>query len=339
MTAAAGGNEFLDTLSGVGARGVRIAKEVSPNINVTINDFNASALRLAKSNAQKNGVAARCTFEQREAREYLYSRFRSDEKSDFVDVDPFGTPAPFLEAAFSACKHGGLVSITATDTAVLCGVYRRVALRRYGSMPLRNSFKHETAIRILANAARRAAAIDDASVWPLFAHVNRHYIRVFLRKKSGATKADEAMQQEGYVGTCRVCGENHSGRIVEERCPTCSGHVSIAGPLWVGPLVDEGLVSLAIECSRKRSLTSATEAFASVRGLNALPPHSYDVQSICSELSIPSVSENVVMNELRSRGFKCAIQAYESSGIKTDANHEAVKEVVSLAQQAAIQKG
>lgn len=40
---------------------------------------------------------------------------------DFIDVDPFGSCLPFLEAAVAGVKDGGVLAIAATDLAVLCG--------------------------------------------------------------------------------------------------------------------------------------------------------------------------------------------------------------------------
>lgn len=40
---------------------------------------------------------------------------------DFIDVDPFGSCLPFLEAAVAGVKDGGLLAVAATDLAVLCG--------------------------------------------------------------------------------------------------------------------------------------------------------------------------------------------------------------------------
>ena len=40
---------------------------------------------------------------------------------DYIDVDPFGSCLPFLEAAVAGVRDGGLLAVAATDLAVLCG--------------------------------------------------------------------------------------------------------------------------------------------------------------------------------------------------------------------------
>lgn len=40
---------------------------------------------------------------------------------DFIDVDPFGSCLPFLEAAVGGVRDGGVLAVAATDLTVLCG--------------------------------------------------------------------------------------------------------------------------------------------------------------------------------------------------------------------------
>jgi len=40
---------------------------------------------------------------------------------DIVDLDPYGSVVPFLDAAVSSAKEGAMLCITCTDTRVLCG--------------------------------------------------------------------------------------------------------------------------------------------------------------------------------------------------------------------------
>lgn len=45
---------------------------------------------------------------------------------DVVDLDPYGTPAQLLDSAVQSVKDGGLLCVTATDMANLCGNNRYV---------------------------------------------------------------------------------------------------------------------------------------------------------------------------------------------------------------------
>lgn len=43
------------------------------------------------------------------------------ERVHCIDLDPYGTAAPFLDSAVQATEDGGLMAITCTDLAVLAG--------------------------------------------------------------------------------------------------------------------------------------------------------------------------------------------------------------------------
>lgn len=331
ITSAGGGTKFCDSLAGVGARGLRVANEVERIEKVAMVDFNSGALRLAEKAAVLNRVKRKCEFSVSETCSYLYSRFGRDQKFDYVDVDPFGTPVRQLQAALSATEDDGILSITATDTAVLCGVYPKVSLRRYGAYPLNNSFHHETAVRILIGALARLGGPLDTGVESLVAHSTRHYLRVFVRVKVGASKADSALGQLGYVAWCRACGHLSQSPDIPRSCDECGGRVKTAGPLWLGTLIDDTLAVAAENAAKKAGLIGAAEILTSLVGVDGYPPWSYSIDETCSLLKIPTVSEAEVRRKLESSGFTTFRQPFELTGLKTDADFEEVKNAVRSA--------
>ncbi len=322
------GDTFCDSLAGIGSRGVRIANEVSRDIGVTLVDFNERALRTARRNASANLVAGRCEFAKSETNTFLFSRFRRDSKFDFVDLDPFGTPAPYLQGGFNAVAEGGVVSVTATDTAVLCGVHPEVAYRRYLSVPLRNEFKHETAIRLLMNACRRIAAMNDIGIEAVAAHSTKHYLRVYVRARLGATRADSSAKFEGFITSCRRCGHRVSSAEPIAVCQQCNARVVSAGPVWVGPLADTTVVAAAAAVCRRDCFNEGMKALTGLIGVNEFPPYGYSLEEICANLRVPSVSRDKVMHRLSSKGYKVLRQPFEKTGMKTDATYSAVADAV-----------
>lgn len=318
LTEAASGRTFCDALAGVGSRGIRVASEVRRRLDVTLVDYNRPSIGLAKRSALLNGVKSRCEVLQDEANSFLYSRFRRDEKFDFVDIDPFGTPAPFLQAGLNAVSDGGTLSLTATDTAVLCGVYPKVSLRRYGSSTVNNSFHHETAVRVLLGWCQRVAGAIDIGIAPLAAHVTKHYVRVYVAAQVGATKADESMKYQGYIMECNGCGHLWTDPEPSTVCELCGKRARRAGPLWVGKVADEALVKRASRTAEERGFAAAARTLASLIGIDAFPPYSYSLDRICSSLKVPSISPEKVVHALRSSGFRCMHQPFEKTGLKSD---------------------
>ncbi|HEV2137281.1 MAG TPA: hypothetical protein VGR53_00390 [Nitrososphaerales archaeon] len=331
ITSATRGTTFCDSLAGVGARGLRVANEVEWIEKVALVDFNSKALRLAEKSAVLNGVKRKCEFSTSETCSYLYSRFGRDQKFDYVDVDPFGTPVRQLQAALSATEDDGVLSITATDTAVLCGVYPQVSLRRYGAYPLNNNFHHETAVRILIGALARLGGTLDTGIESLVAHSTKHYLRIFVRVKVGASEADSALGQLGYVACCRACGHLSQSAEVQRSCDECGGRVKTAGPLWLGALIDDSLAVAAEKAAKKAGLIGAGDVLTSLVGVDGYPPWSYDIDEICSLLKIPTVSESEVRRRLEGSGYTTLRQPFELTGLKTDADFEELKNAVQSA--------
>jgi len=331
------GTAFCDALAGVGARGLRVAAEVTRKPEVTMVDINRESIRLGARSARLNGVRSRCEFVPGEANSFLYSRYGKDEKYDYVDVDPYGTPAPYIQSALSATKNGGVASFTATDTAVLCGVHVRVAERRYGGTPINNHFHHETGVRLLLNAVRREAATLDLGIRPVAVHSTRHYIRVFVRVGVGPSKAEGAREGEGYIVWCRRCGGVTKETEPERSCADCGGKAKVAGPLWIGELTETETLDAAVAAAERLELPEAAKVLSSLVGVDGFPPWSFSIEGVCSTLGIATVPDATVAELLRNKGFRTSRQPLEKTGLKTDAHHsdvvEAIREAATIVRK------
>ncbi len=315
---------FLDALAGVGARGVRVAKEASKGVEVTLVEFNETSLAIAKKNAKKNRVQARCELVHEESNAYLHSRFGRLERFDAVDVDPFGTPAPYVQGALTAADDGAVVSITATDTATLCGVYPTVALRRYGAHVVKSEFAHEAAVRVLLGFCARVGGVVDTGIQPVLAHSTLHYLRIYLRVERGAAKSDRCLKELGYAASCGTCHENVVTAAYGPTCPRCGSKARCVGPQWVGRLVDEGVVSDAAKACSAAGWRGADEALSALHGSNELPPFGYSMEGITSREKISSVPFQKVVDSLKASGRLAMRQPFGSTGLKTDASYREV---------------
>jgi tRNA (guanine26-N2/guanine27-N2)-dimethyltransferase len=310
---------FLDALAGIGARGVRIANEVSRRTEVTLVEFNETSLRVARKNAKRNGVDSRCVFVHEESNAYLHSRFGRLERFQAVDVDPFGTPAPFVQGALAAADDGALVSITATDTATLCGVYPTVALRRYGARVVKTEFPHEAAIRVLLGFCARVGGVVDTGISPVAAHSTLHYLRVYFRVLRGAEKSDRCLRDVGYVSSCTACHEDFVVGTFSSTCARCGGKSTCVGPQWTRGLVEAKIVGEASRVSSRLGWKGAAEALAALEGVDAFPPFGYSLEAITSRERISSVKFQRVVDLLKASGRSAMRQPFGSAGLKTDA--------------------
>lgn len=323
---------FLDALAGTGARGVRIAKEASKNVEMTLVEFNETSLAIARKNAKRNGVDSRCEMVHQESNAYLHSRFGRLERFGAVDIDPFGTPAPYIQGALTAADDGALVSMTATDTATLCGVYPTVALRRYGARVVKSEFAHEAAIRVLLGFCARVGGSVDTGIEPVAAHSTLHYLRVYFRVARGAAKSDRSLKGVGYVASCVACHEDAVTTDHSTACAECGEKASCIGPQWVGRLVDEKVVAEAAKYCSKVGWRGAGDALAALEGVDGFPAFGYSMEAITSRERVSSVRFQKVVELLKASGRSAMRQPFGTSGLKTDAPY---REVLAAVRQSA----
>ena len=86
---------ICDLFGGSGIRGVRYKKEITGVDTVFINDISSTANFYEKHNIEINHVSD-VEVHQHDASMFL--RLKSGE-FDVIDIDPFGTPAPFIDSA------------------------------------------------------------------------------------------------------------------------------------------------------------------------------------------------------------------------------------------------
>ena len=185
-----------------GIRGIRFAAEVDGVTKVLLSDINTSAYELAKHNIKLNNLEDKITIKQKDANCVLSCNASPKKRFDIVDIDPFGTPVPYLDSAFTALRNKGLLAATATDLAPLCGVHAKACVRKYGGKPLRTEYCHELAVRLLAGCMATVAAKHDIGIQILFSHSSNHYIRVYAQIAYGCLKADESLKNTGYILHC-----------------------------------------------------------------------------------------------------------------------------------------
>jgi tRNA (guanine26-N2/guanine27-N2)-dimethyltransferase len=325
-----------EPLTGCGLRGVRFAVEVECVGKVVVNDINPKAAELATFNAEFNGVKDHVEVANEDANLFLSRHAAPRKRFNYVDVDPFGSPVPYLDAALRALRRGGLIALTATDMGPLCGVHPRACLRKYGGYPLRTEYCHELAVRLLVGCLTMVAAKHEIGVEVLFSHSVDHYIRAYATVNHGARRADKSVQQMGYILHCFSCfhRETSQGIIspLKQICPECKSNLSVAGPLWLGKIADKAFCSKMEKETEKRSLRQEKrilKILSLVKDEAEASPTYYTVDKICDQLNLPIPPLKKVMERVKKEGFRAAPTHFNSRGIKTDAPANVVKEIIA----------
>lgn len=329
---------ICEPLTASGLRGIRFAAEVEGLEMVVMGDINERAFKLAQHNIALNKLARKVEVKNEEANYLLSSYSAPHKRFDCVDIDPFGSPVHFLDSAVRALRDGGLLAVTATDMAPLCGVHPRACIRKYGGKPLRAEYCHELAVRLVAGSMAAAAAKHDMGVRVIFAHQAEHYVRVYSTVKHGAKNADESLANMGYVLHCFKCfhreivGGLYPFRL-NEKCSECGSKLSLGGPMWVGKLFDPQFCGLMKDdvSRRKLKLSKRIEKMLGSVESEADAPVSYFViDKLCDAMSLPVPSVRTVIESVKSHGSMAWLTAFHSRGIKSDMPASGMKEIIRL---------
>ncbi len=178
----------LDALAATGIRGIRMILE--EGVETVINDRDPRAYELIKKNVELNGIQARV--ENRDANSLM-----AEERFDYVDIDPFGSPVEFIDIAL---RSGRIIGVSATDTATLSGSNSRIERRYLAKVSTRGN--HEVGIRVLLGYVARMAVRFDLGIKPIFSFWRKHAYRVYFRvvRGSGAAKRTLANVKTTDIG-------------------------------------------------------------------------------------------------------------------------------------------
>ena len=298
------GQRILDGLAASGARGLRMANECGVRADFELNDRDLRAAVLMKQNAEMNSLG-HVKIHCRDLRSLL-----AEEQFDYIDIDPFGTPVDFIDAAVQSCKNNGIIAITATDTAPLYGTYPKTCFRRYGSLSSRSPFAHETGLRILIGFIVREAAKHDRAVEPLLCFHADHYFRCHARIRNGAARADAAVMGLGYV----VYDRKTMKRQVLVDLPK----KNYAGPIWARAMFSPEIVKKMKATGDLGTSPRCAKMLEAWSEEMAMGPGYYVMDDLArkTKLAPPKLQEFVGF--LRESGAQASRTHFDPKGIKTD---------------------
>jgi len=312
---------YLDGMAAAGLRGARAAAE---GWEVTCCDVDPDAVALTRENLARNGLDADVV--ERDVNALLHESY-----FDVVDLDPFGTPVPFADAAFANARD--LVCVTATDTAPLCGAHLESGVRSYAAVPVNTEYHAEMGARVLVSALARTAARYDVGAVPVFTHVSDHYVRTYLELQHRATDANAAVDRLGHLHHCEDClhRDTERGLVADppDACPSCGGdRVRTAGPVHLGPLHDPGFVAAVRgrvdgemgTADRARRLLERVEAELEV-------PFHYDQHRLYKRWGEPAIGMDEFLGTLREAGYDASRTHYGGTTVKTDAGVAAMRDL------------
>lgn len=257
---------ILDALSATGLRALRYAREIPMTTTITANDLSPSATASIKLNAEHNKLSDKINSTTSDAIEHMHQAAAhaagGPMKYHVIDLDPYGTAAPFLDAAIRALADGGLLCVTCTDSGVFASLgYLEKTYSQYGGLPLKGPHAHEGGLRLILHAIATSAARYGLAIEPLLSLSIDFYARVFVRIHHSPVEVKLLASKTMIVYSCDAgCGAWSIQWLARTRekmakngdtfynftpalapsagthCEHCGFKTHQAGPMWGGPL-------------------------------------------------------------------------------------------------------
>lgn len=320
----------VDVMCGTGVRGIRYALEVPGVVRVTLNDANPRAVDFARKNVSVNSLTDIVGIENQEAHSLLASM-----KADIIDVDPFGTPAPYVHPAIMSLRHNGLLCVTATDLPPLLGIYPAACMRKYFSFSINSEFSKEQAVRILLYFIAREAAKLGRKIEPFYAYYLDHHVRVCVIVKK-SSKSSFLEENVGFIHYNTATLERRPLGLLDLFNPneevSKANNIQVGGPVWLGPLWREEIVA-EVEKEYSSRINTFNLCKRGSRLVGRIleeyqhKPFYYVTEKIASTYKLSSeVSPDEIIQRLNSLGYPSSHTHFDPKGFRTHANVRAILE-------------
>jgi len=292
--------QIADPLAASGVRSIRFLKELSKNKikKIYINDIDKKAVKSIKENLILNKfnykINKKISINNEDANLFLLN----SSGFDYIDIDPFGSPNFLLDSSCRRLARDGILAVTATDTAALCGTALNACVRKYWAVPKKDALMHETGLRILIRKIQLVGAQYDKALVPIFSYSKAHYMRIFLKNEKGKNRVDEILQQFSFLNN--------------------------VGPLWIGKLYDKELCDKMYKNALKNDFFKNDKEL--LKFLKVIKDESkinsvgfYDLHDICEKNKIKHLlKKDIIKKNIKRLGFKVSDTHFAGNGIRSN---------------------
>ncbi len=318
---------FVEALGGTGVRGIRIALEAG--LDGIVNDVDPLAHYYIRRNILLNGLADRVEPYFHEANSLLNSLTFTGIPVDYLDIDPYGSPIPYIDSAVRPLGRRSVLGVTATDTGPLTCSYPGKMLRRYGTGCVDTDFSKELGLRVLIYNLVFRAAGQGVGLKPILAYNHKYYYRVFFRSTRSAMESRRIMEEcKGFIWYCM---DDYNRLILRDpigvELPRCR-RPYLLGPLWICRLGDPSVAAAIAEEKNEdyRDALILAKHLSEEMGI-VQPYFRYDKLFGLFRKNMPPINE--LLDRLRNIGFKAVRTHFDPRGVKTNAPMKEVYRIIS----------
>lgn len=312
--------KFCDPMTASGIRELRFLKTI-PEIfeKITMGDISQEAIENIKNNFENNNISLEnCELAQNDAVNTISKQFY-----DFVEIDPFGSPVPFLDIAIQRLKHNGILSATATDTAALCGTYPKRTLRKYGMRVTKLLCHEEIGIRNLIAHCQIQAAKYDKILIPQVSFSYEHFYKVFFKVQDSKSIATDNIKDLRYLEYEKSTQKITINKYENEN--------TVIGKTYVGLLNNKEQLQKMINNLNLIEKPKKIEKLLKNLYQETTQIGHFNIHKLEKENNISSnMKFEQIVEELKNKGFEASRPHCNRLSIKTNAEAKDILEVLKI---------
>jgi len=309
----------LDVMTGCGVRPLRYWQESHADW-VWANEGNPDVNSIVQHNL-KAVLAAGCgQVTQLDANRVFFDCYNRQDYYDLIDVDCFGSAAPYLSTSLWATKIGGLLYLTSTDGRTATGHLPDNSLSVYGAYARNHPAAHEQGLRLLIGSVQQQAATKGLGIEPVFSLFVGQTYRVMLRLVKQPLLTP---QNYGFIGYCHHCGDYQTvswrklGRVV---CPHDDLPLTVSGPMWLGTLHDQQQLRRLELLAQEWNWSKRVQLLRVMETEVDLPPYFYTLSEIGRRGKMDIPKRDRLIQSLQEQGYRASPTHINAQSIKTDAD-------------------
>ncbi|XP_042884533.1 probable tRNA (guanine(26)-N(2))-dimethyltransferase isoform X2 [Penaeus japonicus] len=344
------GIRILEALAASGLRSIRYAHEVGGVKEIVANDFSKQAVECMERNITHNKVEDIVTSSFSDASMAMYKSYEQGKRFHAIDLDPYGSPHMFLDSAVKSVADGGILLVTCTDMAVLCGNSPETCYTKYGALSIKSKACHEIALRIVLQCIESHANRYGRHIKPLLSMSADFYVRVVVQVFTSQYKCKESFSKVSWLYQCVGCeittlqplgrivvnGKSvkyqlSAGPAVRQSCEHCGHRHSVAGPIWNAPIHDRDFIHKLKESLVEDELTTFRRIYGTLTMMEeelADVPLYYVVDKLAAVAGINLCKMVQFRSAILNAGYRVSMSHACKNSIKTDAPPQVIWDIV-----------
>ena len=310
---------ILEAMAGSGVRSLRYYLESHADF-IWINEGNYQLNSLLQQNIEPIIPSDRHKITHYDAHRVFFDCFNRRDYYDLVDVDCFGTAAPYLSTMLWATKIDGLMYLTSTDGRTLAGRIADKSLQAYGVYPRSHPALQEQALRIIIGSVAQQAGTKGLGIEPVFALFAGETYRVMLRLTRHANLNE---LNYGFLGYCHHCGNYQTigwRKLGKTVCSHDNLALTVSGAMWLGALHDRQYLSMMEAIARELQWQKIVKLLAVLSAEAELPPYFLTLREIGKRGRLDLPKRSFMIEALQARGYRASATHINAEAIKTDAD-------------------